>query len=48
MFRGTIFSALTDKYMDSYIMYTSEKVLWDAVDKKSNISDDDSQLYITK
>jgi hypothetical protein len=39
-------SALANKYGDPYIMCTSAKQLWDALDEKFSVSDADSELYI--
>jgi hypothetical protein len=46
MFRGAMISALANKYVYYYIMCTSVKQLWDALDQKFGVSDTGSELYI--
>jgi hypothetical protein len=46
LFRGAVIGALANKYVDSYLMYTSTKELCDALDEKFGVSDDGSELYI--
>jgi hypothetical protein len=46
LFRGVVIGALANKYVDSYLMYTSTKELCDALDEKFGVSDDGSKLYI--
>jgi hypothetical protein len=41
-----VVSALDNKYGDSYITYTTDKELWDALDGKFGVSDAGSELYI--
>ena len=38
--------ALANKYVDSYLMCTSAKELWDALDENFVVSDASSELYI--
>jgi hypothetical protein len=45
LFRGAVISALDAKYNDSYIMHTTTKELWDALDAKFGVSDAGSELY---
>jgi hypothetical protein len=33
LFRGAVIGALANKYVDSYLMCTSAKELWDALDE---------------
>jgi hypothetical protein len=46
LFRGTVISALADKYVDSYIMCTTANQLWEALDEKFGVSDASSELYM--
>jgi hypothetical protein len=46
LFRGTVIGSLANKYVDSYLTYTSAKELWDALDEKFGVSDAGSELYI--
>ena len=46
LFRGAVISALADKYVDSYITFTTGKELWDVLEEKFSISDAGSELYI--
>ena len=48
LFRGTVISALHSKYEDNYIMCTTGKQLWDALDAQFGVSDAGSELYIMK
>jgi hypothetical protein len=46
LFRGAVIGALANKYVDSYLMCTSAKELWDALDENFVVSDASSELYI--
>jgi hypothetical protein len=46
LFRGVVFGAFANKYVDYYLTCTSAKELWDALDKKFGVSDAGSELYI--
>ena len=46
LFQSTVISALHSKYEDSYLRYTSDKELWDALDAKFGVSDAGSELYL--
>jgi hypothetical protein len=46
LFRGTVIGALANKYVDYYLMCTSAKELWNALDEKFGVSDAGSELYI--
>ena len=46
LFRGSVISALTNKYIDSYITCKTAKELWNALDAKFGFSDAISELYL--
>ncbi|XP_066333656.1 uncharacterized protein [Miscanthus floridulus] len=46
LFRATVISALYSKYEDSYLPYTSNKELSDALDAKFGVSDTSTELYL--
>jgi hypothetical protein len=46
LFRGGVIGALANKYVDSYLMCTSAKELWDTIDEKFGVSNAGSELYI--
>jgi hypothetical protein len=46
LFRGVMIGALANKYVDSYLMCTSARKLWDALDEMFGVSDAGSKLYI--
>jgi hypothetical protein len=48
LFRGTVIGALANKYVDSYLTFSSAKELWDALDEKFSVSNDGSEQYITE
>jgi hypothetical protein len=41
-----VIGTLANKYVDSYLTWTSAEELWDALDEKFGVSDADSELYI--
>jgi hypothetical protein len=43
-----VISALHSKYEDNYIICTTDKQLWDALDAQFGVSNADSELYIMK
>ncbi|XP_021319240.1 uncharacterized protein LOC110436464 [Sorghum bicolor] len=46
LFRGAVISALDKKYVDNYIICTTAKELWDALEAKFRVSDAGSELYL--
>jgi hypothetical protein len=46
LFGGAVISALDKKYVDSYIICTTTKNLWDALEVKFGVSDAGSELYL--
>jgi hypothetical protein len=46
LFRGTVISALHSKYEDNYIISTTSKELWDALDAQFGVLYTSSELYI--
>jgi len=46
LFRGAVISALDKKYVDNYIICTTVKELWDALEAKFRVSDAGSELYL--
>ena len=46
LFRGAVISALDKKYVDNYIICTTTKELWDALEAKFGVSDAGSELYL--
>jgi hypothetical protein len=46
LFRGAVIDTLTNKYVDSYLMCTSAKELWDALDEKFSVFYVGSEQYI--
>jgi len=46
LFRGAVISALDKKYVDNYIICTTGKELWDALETKFGVSDAGSELYL--
>jgi len=46
LFRGTMISAPDKKYVDNYIICTTAKELWDALEAKFRVSDAGSELYL--
>ena len=46
LFRGAVISALDKKYVDNYIICTTAKELWDALEAKFGVSDAGSELYL--
>jgi hypothetical protein len=46
LFRGAVISALNKKYVDSYIICTTAKELWDALEATFRVSDASSELYL--
>jgi len=46
LFRGALISALGKKYVDNYIVCTTAKELWDALEAKFGVSDAGSELYL--
>jgi len=46
LFRGAVISVLDKKYVDNYIICTTAKELWDALEAKFRVSDAWSELYL--
>jgi len=46
LFRGAVISALGKKYVDNYIICTTVKELWDALEAKFGVSGAGSKLYL--
>ncbi|XP_021321381.1 uncharacterized protein LOC110437305 [Sorghum bicolor] len=46
LFRGAVISALDNKYVDNYIICTTAKELWDALEAKFGVSHVGSELYL--
>ena len=46
LFRGAVISALDKKYVDNYIICTTTKKLWDALEAKFRVSDAGNELYL--
>ena len=46
LFRGAVISALDKKFVDNYIICTTAKKLWDALEAKFGISNAGSELYL--
>jgi hypothetical protein len=46
LFRRAVIGTLANKYVNSYLTFTSAKTLWDALDDNFGVSDAGSELYI--
>jgi len=46
LFRGVVISALDKRYVDNYIICTTTKELWDALEAKFGVSDAGSELHL--
>jgi hypothetical protein len=46
LFRGAVISTFHSKYEDNYIIFMTDKQLWDALDAQFGVSDAGSELYI--
>jgi hypothetical protein len=46
LFRGAVISVLAENLVDFYLIATSGKELWDALETKYDVSDAGSELYV--